>query len=164
PAGARGNIADDGRASFRASVGAVARTGPVDLALGFELGPSRIASDDVASGDLSTVEVSAHVRLPVPVTRSLTLSAGAGLVLVRSSFSGTDAMSRTFVASDLAPGVDAAGLVEWRPSRLDRLVVAAEVGGTYVLTAQELQDRNMRLVTPAHIEPRGLVRVGFVLR
>lgn len=162
--GARSNIADDGRASFRASIGVVARTGPIDLALGFELGPARTAADNVASGDLSTVELSAHARLPVPMTAGLTAYSGAGVVLVRSSFSGADNMARTFVASDLAPGLDAAGLLEWRPARLGRLVVAAEVGATYVLTSQELQDRNMRLVTPAHIEPRGLVRVGFVLR
>ncbi len=162
--GARGNIADDGRASFRASIGVVARTGPIDLALGFELGPARATADNVASGDLSTVELSAHARLPVPMTAGLTAYPGAGIVLVRSSFKGADDMARTFVASDLAPGLDAAGLLEWRPARLDRLVVAAEVGATYVLTSQKLQDRNMRLITPAHIEPRGLVRVGFVLR
>jgi hypothetical protein len=159
--GTRTNINDDGRALFRAAIAAVARTGPLDLVLGFELGPSQSTTDAVAAGDLSTIDVSAHARYGVPVTRSLTLSPSAGVVLVRSSFTGLDEMARTFAASGLAPAIDAAGLVEWRWSRF---VVSGEVGMTYVLTSQDLQDRNMRLVTPAHIEPRGLVRVGLVLR
>lgn len=162
--GARSNISADGRASLRASFGVVARTGPVDLVMGLELGPAQDTTTSVASGEVSTVAVGAHARLPVSLTPALTVSPGAGLVLARSSFSGTDDMARAFAASAHAPGLDAAGLVEWRPSRLGRLVVAAEIGVTYVLTSQELRDRNMRLVTPAHIEPRGLVRVGFVLR
>jgi hypothetical protein len=159
--GTRANMTDEGRAVFRVAIGAVARTGPIDLALGFELGPSLSTTGDVANGDLSTIEASAHARYGVPMTRSLTLTPSAGVVLVRSAFSGTDDMNRSFAASDLAPALDAAGLLEWRWSRF---VVSGEVGVTYVVTSQELQDRNMRMVTPAHIEPRGLVRVGLVLR
>ena len=159
--GARGNITDEGRAAVRASVGVVARTGPLDLAVGLELGPSIRTSDAIASGDLSTFQLTAHARWGVPVTRSLTVAPGAGFVLVRSSFSGVDDMARTFEATATVPALDAAGLIEWRRSRL---VISGEIGATYVLVSQELQDRNMRLITPAHIEPRGLVRVGIVLR
>lgn len=162
--GARGNMTDNGRASLRATVGVVARTGPLDLALGFELGPASDAGDGVANGDLTTIEIAAHARWPFPLTRSLTVAPAAGVLLVRSTFSGVDDMSRTFEASDMAPALDAAGLIEWRPARFGRLIVSGEVGASYVLVSQDLKDRNMQLVTPAHIEPRGLVRVGFVLR
>lgn len=160
-AGTRGNLDDDGNASLRASFAAIARTGPIDLVLGVEAGPTRTGGDDVATGDLSTFVVSGHARWGVPLTRSLAIAPMAGLVVARTTFSGTDDMARTFDASATAPGLDAGGLVEWRRGRL---VVAAELAATYVLVSQELQDRNMRLVTPAHIEPRGLVRVGLVLR
>lgn len=160
-AGTRGNLDDDGSASLRASVAAIARTGPIDLVLGLEAGPARTGGDAVATGDLSTFVVSGHARWGVPLARSLTIAPTAGLVVARTTFSGADAMARTFDASATAPGLDAGGIVEWRRGRL---VIAAELAATYVLVSQELQDRNMRLVTPAHIEPRGLVRVGLVLR
>jgi hypothetical protein len=160
-AGTRANMTDEGRAVFRAAVAAITRTGPLDVSLQLELGPSQATADAVAEGDLSTIDVSVHARYGVSMTPSITLTPSAGLVLVRSAFSGVDSMQRTFAASDTAPALDASGLLEWRRSRF---VVSGEVGVTYVLISQELQDRNMRLVTPAHIEPRGLVRVGLVLR
>jgi hypothetical protein len=161
--GIRGNMTDAGRASTRAMLGVVGRAGRVDLALGFELGSSTSTSDAVATGDLATVELSAHARWPLPLLPTLTVSPAVGAALVRGSFSGVDTMDRTLSASDLAPALDAAGIVEWRPGWFDRLVIGAEAGASYVLVSQNFQDRNMRLVTPAHIEPRGLLRVGVVL-
>ncbi|HUQ04932.1 MAG TPA: hypothetical protein VM261_20660 [Kofleriaceae bacterium] len=162
--GLRGNMTDAGRTSTRVMLSAVGRLGPVDLALGFELGSASAAGDDVATGELSMMELSVHARWPVPLGPALTLSPAAGLALVRSSFSGVDNMDRALSASDSAPALDAAAIVEWRPRWFDRLVIGAEVGASYVLVSQRFEDRNMRLATPAHIEPRGLVRVGLVLR
>jgi hypothetical protein len=154
-------MAADGRASLRAAFGAAARTGPIEIALGFELGGAADASSGSVFGEISIVNVSAHARWPLRLARSLTLSPAAGLVGGRGSFSGLDDRDRPYGASGSSAGVDAAAILEWRWSRL---IVAGEVGATYVLVSQELQDRDMRLVTPAHIEPRGLVRVGLVLR
>lgn len=159
--GARGNIADRGRAGMRLAVAGVARIGPVDVALGGEIGPARSLTEGEVVGELSTLDVTAHGRWGVAVGPALTLAPSAGVVLIRTSFSGVDAMDRTYDAAGTTYGLDAAGLLEWRRSWL---VVSAELGATYVLVSQELQSRNMRLNTPAHIEPRGLVRVGVVLR
>jgi hypothetical protein len=159
--GVRGNMAADGGASLRAAFGAVARTGPIEIALDFELGSAADASSGAVFGEMSIVEVSVHARWPLPVARSLTLSPTAGVVFGRSSFSGRDDRDRPYDAAGTSAGVDAGAMLAWRWSRL---VVAGELGATYVLVSQELQDRDMRLATPAHIEPRGLVRVGLVLR
>ncbi len=159
--GARANAGDQGRTGFRATVGIVARTGPIDVAVTAELGPALPAGDAAATGDLGTIAVAAHGRWPVPVSAAVVVAPTVGLVVLRSSFRGLDGMDRSFAASGSGLGVDAAGVVEWRRGWL---VVAVEVGATVVPLSQELQDRNIKLVTDAHIEPRGLLRIGWVLR
>jgi hypothetical protein len=159
--GARANLGDDGRTDLRVAVSAGARVGPVDVSLGLELGPAHPTGDDMASGDLSTVSVGAHVRWGVALTPSITIAPRFGLTLQRSAFTGVDAMDRALSATATSPGLDGAGLVQWRRGWL---LVSAEVGAVVVPVSQELQDRNLRRVTPAHIEPAGLVRLGLVLR
>ncbi len=159
--GARTNLGDDGRTDLRLAVGAGARTGPVDVSLGVELGPSHPSGDGMFSGDLSTVSAGVFARWGLTVAPSITVAPRLGLTLQRSAFTGTDAVDRELSATATSPGLDGAGVIEWRRGWL---LVSAEVGATVIIRAQELQDRNVRLITPAHIEPAGLVRVGLVLR
>jgi hypothetical protein len=157
--GARANAGARGRTALRVAIGAAARTGPLELAGTVELGPTVPAGDATVDGTLGTTTVTAHARWILPVWEALTLAPCAGLVVVHNSFSGTDSMDRAFTATGLRPGVDVGAILDWR---WRRLLVSAEVGVSAV-PSQGLQDRNIRLDTSTHIEPRGLIRLGIVL-
>jgi hypothetical protein len=160
-AGIRANTGGHGRTEMRLALAAAVRVGPVDAVLGVELGPAHPASAENGTGELSTVVTSAHARFPVMLSPRLIVAPSAGVVLARGGFSGVDTMDRAFTSSAFSVGADVAGLVEYRRGRF---LAGVELGATGVPSSVDYQDRNVKMVTPAHIETRGLARIGLVLR
>lgn len=159
--GVRANTGDHGRTDLRVALAAGVRLGPIDALLAVELGPSHPASAVNGTGELSTLVVGAHARWPIALSPALSIAPGVGVVLARNAYAGVDTMDRAFSSSALSPGFDVTGVVEWR---WKRLVLGAEVGATGMPLEATQQDRNVRLDTPAHLETRGLARLGVVLR
>lgn len=158
--GARANAAASGRTALRLAVAAAGRVGPVDVVAGVELGPSHPGGDLMTNGELATLAVTAHARWPFALVPAVTAGPAIGAVLVHTTYRGLDQIARPFAATGFMPGLDVAGVVEWRRGPL---VVGAEVGATAIPWGQSLKDRNIRLDTRAHIEPHGLARVGVIL-
>jgi len=159
--GVRQNAGDHGRTDVRAAFGAGARLGPVDAVLSFELGADHPATAVNGSGDYATTVVAVHGYWPVPLGTALRVGPGVGLVFERVSFAGVDTMDRAAAATGLGVGLDGRLTAEWRRGRL---LIGAELGATFLLNSTQLQDRNVKLDTPTHIEPLALVRIGLVLR
>lgn len=159
--GIRANTGGHGRTELRVAIAGAARLGRFDAVLACELGPSHPASAEQGFGELSTLVFSAHARYPLHLSPSVVVAPGLGLVVQRGAFSGVDTMSRAFSSSAFSTGIDAAGLVEWRRGRF---LAGLELGATGLPTGAEFKDRGVRMDTPAHIETRGLARIGFVLR
>lgn len=158
--GVRSNTGNHGRTDMRLGVAAAARVWRVDAGLAVELGPSHAAQGTGGAGDLSMIAFGVNARYPVVLTPSLVVAPGIGAVMERTRFQGVDTMSRAFSDAGMSIGLDAAGVLEWRRGPF---VVGLEIGGT-ALPSGDLQDRNVKLHTPAHLQARGLARLGLVLR
>jgi hypothetical protein len=157
--GVRTNTADHGRTELRLGVAATARVWRLDAGLGVELGPAHAVQTGEGDGDLSMTVVGVHARWPVAVTPTLTVAPGAGAVIERLRFGGLDTMNRGFSSTDTAVGLDGLAVLEWRRGLF---VLGLEVGASVVRGA-DLQDRNVKLHTPAHLQARGLARLGLIL-
>lgn len=158
--GMRSNTGGHGRTDARLGLTAAARVWQLDAVLAAELGSSHQATADNGAGDMSMVAFGLHARYPLVLTPSLVAAPGIGFVMERTSFEGADSMDRTFSDAAMIYGFDASGVIEWRRGPF---VVGLEVGGTAVSSA-DLTDRNVKLHTPAHLQARGLARLGLVLR
>ncbi len=158
--GVRSNTGDHGRTDMRLGLAAAARVWRLDAVLAVELGPSHAARPENGSGDMSMIAFGLHARYPLVLTPSLVAAPGLGVVMEHTTFNGLDEMSRAVTDSDLSVGFDAGGVIEWRRGPL---VVGLELGGTVVPSAK-LQDGNVKLRTPTHLQARGLARLGVVLR
>jgi hypothetical protein len=158
--GVRSNAGDHGRTDMRLGVAAAARVWRIDAGFAFELGPSHPAQGIGGAGDLSMMAFGVSARYPLVLAPSLVAAPGVGVVMERSQFRGVDTMSRAFSDAGMNVGFDAGGVIEWRRGPF---LLGLEIGGT-VLPSGDLQDRNVKLHTPAHLQARGLARLGLVLR
>jgi hypothetical protein len=158
---ARSNVLDDHRTRLRYSMGVSLGLGPVVLAPAVELGSAMTLPSDRATGDQSAIGLSLHARAGLGPTPSARFEGSAGFSVLRVQMEGADLMGRAIADAATAAALGAAVVGSWRHGRVS---IAADLGVDFVLTDQELEDRNVRIGIPRHLEPRAIVRLGIAIR